>query len=192
MSAEKGKMFLILGPSGSGKGTVIAHLRKVFPNVLFPISCTTRPPRPSEKNGDVYYFVTHDEFRKKIASGEFLEHAVVHHDNLYGTLKKPIMEALKSGQMVIREVDMQGVSSIRAGLPQDQVISIFLTVPTWEALRARILKRHAETDEELEQRRVSFEKEMAFSKTCDFVIENLDGEERATCKKVEDIIASFL
>jgi guanylate kinase len=183
-----GKLFLILGPSGSGKGTVISHLRKEFPYAIFPLSCTTRTPRPGEKDGQVYHFLTKDEFQKKIAAGEFLEWAIVHHDNYYGTLKQPILDALAEGKTVIREVDMQGVKSIKKLLPKDQVKAIFITAPSWENLKNRILGRSAIPEEELLQREESFKKEMAFSKECDFVVMSEEGEIEDFCAKVASII----
>lgn len=185
---QPGKFFLILGPSGSGKGTVITHLKKVFPDAVFPLSCTTRAPRPREKDGEVYNFVTKDEFRTRIDSGEFLEWALVHNDNMYGTLKQPIVEALAAGKLVIREVDMQGVESIRGILGRDQVKAIFITSPSWENLRARILKRSQIPDEELKQREESFKKEMTFAQQCDYVVMSEDGKIPQVCAEVERII----
>ncbi len=184
----QGKLFLILGPSGSGKGTVISFLREKFPDAIFPLSCTTRPPRPGESDGQVYHFLTKDEFQKKIAAGEFLEWAVVHHDHFYGTLKKPILDALAAGKTVIREVDMQGVESIRKLLPHDQVVAVFITAPSWENLKHRILGRSKIPDEELEQREKSFEREMGFSKQCDFVVMSEEGKIEEYCERVADII----
>lgn len=184
----KGKLFLILGPSGSGKGVTIEFLRREFPQAFFPVSCTTRPARPTEKDGEVYDFLTKEGFEKKIALGDFLEYAVVHHDNFYGTLRKPILEALNAGKIIIREVDMQGVESIRKILPQDQVCAIFITTPSWEVLKSRILRRHQESEEELKQRRGSFEKEMEFSKQCDYVVESVEGELPKCFAQVADII----
>lgn len=185
---KKGKIFLILGPSGTGKGTVINHLRKIFPDAVFPLSCTTRSPRPNEKDGAVYRFLTKEEFKKKIDNGEFLEWAVVHHDNFYGTLKAPILDALNAGKTVIREVDMQGVQSIRKLLPADQVVAIFITAPSWENLKQRILGRSRLPEEELIQREKSFKKEMEFSKFCDFVVMSEQGKIAEYCKEVEDIV----
>ena len=184
----RGTLFLILGPSGSGKGVTIAHLKKTFPEAVFPISCTTRQPRPGESDGAVYHFVSKMEFERRKEAGDFLEWAVVHHDNMYGTLKAPIMEALEAGKIVIREVDMQGVISIQKVLPRENVVSIFLTVATWDSLKMRIVRRHNESDEELAKREVSFKKEMEFSKSCDYVIENRDGEMEETFSKVDEII----
>lgn len=183
-----GKLFLILGPSGSGKGTVISFLREKFSDAVFPLSCTTRPPRPGESDGEVYHFLTKEEFQKKIDAGEFLEWAVVHHDNFYGTLKQPILDALAAGKIVIREVDMQGVESIRKILPAGQVVAIFITAPSWENLKHRILGRSKIPPEELEQREKSFEREMEFSKKCDFVVMSEEGKIEEYCKRVADII----
>ena len=187
-SVQHGKLFLILGPSGSGKGTVIAHLRKQFPDAVFPLSCTTRGPRPGEHDGEVYHFLKREEFERKIAAGDFLEYAVVHHDNLYGTLKRPIIGALDAGKIVIREVDMQGVKSIRALLPANRVTAIFITAPSWENLKHRILGRSTLPQEELTQREKSFAREMEFSRQCDFVVMSEEGKIDEYCGKVADII----
>lgn len=185
---QKGKFFLILGPSGSGKGTVMDFLKKEFSQAVFPVSATTRAPRPNEKDGEVYNFLTKEDFKKKIDGGEFLEWAIVHHDNYYGTLKKPIVNALESGKIVIREVDMQGVISIRKIFPANQVKAIFITAPSWENLKHRILLRSKIPNEELCQREISFEKEMAFSKQCDFVVMSEEGKIDEYCGKVDEII----
>lgn len=152
------------------------------------MSCTTRLPRPNERDGEVYHFLSKEEFQKKIEAGEFLEWAVVHHDNSYGTLKKPILDALADGKIVIREVDIQGVESIKKLLPSDQVVSIFITAPSWENLKQRILGRSKISQEELEQREKSFALEMAFSRECDFVVMSEEGKIKEYCRQVEDIL----
>lgn len=184
----KGKLFLILGPSGTGKGTVIKSLRKEFPDAVFPLSCTTRKPRSYEGEREVYNFISTEEFEKKIKDDEFLEWARVHHDYVYGTLKKPILDALEKGRIVIREVDMQGVKSIRKILSQDQVVSIFIAAKSWENLKQRILKRSKISEDELKQREISFHKEMEFSAECDFIVMSEEGEIDEFCKKIADII----
>ncbi|MBI4994422.1 guanylate kinase [Candidatus Peregrinibacteria bacterium] len=185
---KKGKIFLILGPSGSGKGTVMDYLRKEFKDAVFPVSCTTRRPRPSERDGEVYYFLSREEFQKKINAGEFLEWAKVHNDNFYGTLKAQILEALNAGKIVIREVDMQGVESIRKLLPADQVAAIFITAPSWENLKHRILGRSKIPDDELIQREKSFKREMEFSRQCDFIVMSEEGKIQKFCEETADII----
>ncbi len=188
----KGAFILILGPSGTGKGTVISYLRSAFPQAVFPLSCTTRSPRPREKDGEVYHFISKEEFKKRIDAGEFLEWAVVHNDNYYGTLKAPIQTALAEGKLVIREVDMQGVISIRKILGRENVKALFITSPSWDSLKNRIQKRAPLPQEELEHREKSFEKEMIFSRECDFVVMSEDGKIPEVCAEVETIIKGAL
>lgn len=183
-----GKLFLILGPSGSGKGTVIKFLRRRFPSAVFPLSCTTRMPRPGERDGEVYHFLQRVDFERRKQAGEFLEWAVVHHDHLYGTLKQPILEAIAAGKTVIREVDMQGVQSIRKILPPGRAVSIFITAPSWENLKRRILGRSRIPAEEMSQREESFRREMEFSKQCDFVVMSEEGRIKEYCEKVAEVI----
>lgn len=189
IAAMAGKLFLILGPSGSGKGTVITYLRQKFLQAVFPVSATTRIPRPNEKDGEVYHFLSREEFKKRISAGEFLEWAVVHNDNFYGTLKSEILEPLKQGKIVIREVDMQGVESIVKLLPREQVVSIFITAPSWENLRARILKRSKIPESELQKREESFKREMKFAANCDFVVKSEENKIQEYCQEVADIIS---
>lgn len=185
--AKNGKFVLILGPSGAGKGTALNFLKSRHPEFVFPISCTTRLMRPHEKDGEVYYFISREEFKKKIEAGEFLEYAFVHDMNYYGTLKKPIVDALDNGKVVVREVDVQGVRSIKGIFPSDRVITIFLRA-NWENLEKRILKRAPMSQQELKERRGSFEREMKWQDECDFVVESIEGKIEEQCKAVEDII----
>lgn len=184
----QGILYLLLGPSGSGKGTVLAALRAKYPEFVFPVSCTTRDKRPHEVEGEIYRFIPKDEFVRRIEAGDFLEWAVVHQDNYYGTLKQPILDALAAGKIVIREVDVQGLRSIRELVPKENLVSIFLTVPDWGMLRRRILGRSQMSDDELERRRQSFFKEMEWAKECDHVIESFDGETERLVRDVERVI----
>lgn len=187
----KGKFILILGPSGTGKGTVIAYLRKAFPNAIFPLSCTTRVSRPNERDGEVYHFISKEEFKQHIDMGDFLEWAIVHNDNYYGTVRKPIEDALNKGKLVIREVDMQGVLSIRKIFGAKNVKAIFITSPSWENLKERILKRSFIDKGELQHREMSYKKEMEFSKECDYVVMSEEGKIPEVCKAVAEIISSI-
>jgi len=183
-----GKLILILGSSGSGKGTALKYLRENYPDFVFPVSCTTRSPRPGEKDGEVYHFINKDEFKKRIEEGDFLEWAVVHGDNYYGTLKDEILEPLKEGKIVVREVDVQGLRSIRELVPEDQLVSLFMTIVDWETLKNRILKRAKVSDEELEARHQSYLKEKEWEKECDIVVESIEGEIDLTNEAVEEAI----
>lgn len=184
-----GKLFLIVGPSGSGKGSVISELKKRHPKFVFPISCTTREPRPTEKDGEVYHFVSRTEFEKGIKSGDFLEWAEVHKNHYYGTPKAPIFDALAFGKTVVREVDIQGFHSIKAIVPRAELISIFLVVKDLDELKMRILKRGKLPDEEIARRMESAKSEIAQSMDCDYCIDSPHGQIPKIVRAVEDIIA---
>ncbi len=183
-----GKLILILGPSGSGKGTVLKALRQMHPDYVFPLSCTTREPRPGEKDGEVYHFVSKQDFQERMGRGEFLEWAIVHGENYYGTLKEAILNPLREGKIVIREVDVQGLRSISELIPKAHLRSIFLTVNGWETLQHRILKRAATTEEDLRHRHESFTKEMEWAKECDVTIVSVEGEIEKLISDVENAI----
>jgi guanylate kinase len=183
-----GKIFLIVGPSGVGKGTAIAGLKKRHPGFVYPISATTRRKRPQEQNGDVYYFLTKQEFLEKITQDEFLEWAIVHEDNYYGTLKAEIINGLKSGNAVIRELDIQGFESVIKKLPPSNVISIFITTKNPKQLKSRILKRAKISDAELEKRMRSAKKELAKKEECDYVVVSEEGKIEELINDVEKII----
>lgn len=187
-----GKFILILGPSGSGKGTIIEYIKKNYTDFVFPCSYTTRDMRPGEKEGEVYHFISKEEFKSKIQNGEFLEYATVHQDNLYGTIKAEILEPLKNGKTVVREVDMQGVESIWAKLGKENVVTIFITTPSWDDLRDRILGRADMTFEELEKREQSYFAEMEFAKLCDYVVESITGQIDKALAKTKSIIDSII
>jgi guanylate kinase len=165
-----GKLILILGPSGCGKGTLIKYLKENHPDFSYPASYTTRVKRPNEVEGDVYHYISKDEFKTKIEADEFLEWAIVHQDNYYGTSKKDIIDGLKAGETVVREVDIQGVESITKLLPKENYSTIFIITPTWEELAERIKNRAAISDEELENRRQSYLTEKEFEPKADHVI----------------------
>ena len=157
-----GILFLISAPSGGGKSTLLRMLSEE-PNLIYSISCTTRAPRPGETDGRDYHFLTVAEFERRIAAGEFIEHAQVH-GNFYGTLRQTILDSMNSGRDVLMDVDIQGAARIRAnadGQMRDALVDIFLMPPSMEELRRRLLKRGTETPEQLEVRLRNAETEMA-------------------------------
>ncbi len=184
--STKGKLFLIMGPSGVGKGTAINIIKEKHPEFVFPTSVTTRDIRPGEKPGDVYHFISKEEFKAKIEAGELLEYAIVHNNNYYGTLKSAIIKPLNEGKTVIREVDMQGVISIRDLIPADQLVVIFITAPDYETLVRRIKGRSELPQDEIQRRMESAKKEFDYADECDYVIPSLDHQ---IPKLVDDVVA---
>lgn len=184
-----GKLFIIAGPSGVGKGTVISHLKELYPEWEYPISATTREPRPKEEDGVVYHFISKDEFERMIEDDELLEYAIVHQEEYYGTIKAPIIEALKQGKVIIREVDMQGLESIQKVLPGENLVSIFLTVPDKQDLIDRILKRGKLPEEEIKRRMESAEREFEKGgEICDYQVPSLHNQVSKCVSEVEKII----
>ncbi|MBT4917017.1 guanylate kinase [Candidatus Peregrinibacteria bacterium] len=183
-----GKLFLIVGPSGSGKGTVISRLKDHYPGFVYPVSYTTRAPRDGEEEGVVYHYVSKDEFKRMIDEDELLEYAIVHSNNYYGTSKKDILDPLKGGAVVVREVDIQGFNSIKEIVPEENLVSIFMKVPDLEDLKGRILRRGEMTDDELQRRMDSALKEMAQADECEYQVQNKWGEVDQSVKAVDDIV----
>lgn len=184
-----GKLFLIVGPSGVGKGTLIDVLRKKHRSFYFPPSATTREPRRGERDGKQYYFFTNARFERLKKSGGFLETAVVHELCKYGTLKKPILEAIKKGKTVIREVDIQGLISIRKKLKRELFTAIFISPPSLKILKTRILHRQPDiTSSELAHRIHSVKKELAKKNLADYCVVSREDEIDRLVREVEGII----
>ena len=157
-----GILFLISAPSGGGKSTLLRMLSEE-PDFVYSISCTTRAPRPGEVDGRDYHFLSVAEFERRIAAGEFLEHAEVH-GNFYGTLRQTILDSMNSGRDVLMDVDIQGAARIRANADDEMraaLVDIFLMPPSMEELRRRLLKRATESPEQLDVRLRNAKTEMA-------------------------------
>lgn len=184
----KGKLIILVGPSGSGKSSVLHGLKKECPDYIYPLSATTRPMREGEVDGDIYHFMGKDEFKKGIEDGMFLEWAIVHQDNYYGLIREPIMKGLEEGKTIVREVDIQGFDSIREKIDKKDLVTIFITVPNKEELIERIVNRATISMDELEKRKESMHKEFNRAKDCDYMVENKEGKLEETVKKVIEII----
>ena len=183
-----GKLFIIVGPSGTGKSSVLMELKKTHDEFVYPLSATTRPMREGEKEGDIYHFYTKEAFEKGIENNEFLEYAVVHQDNYYGLIKKPLIDSLEKGKTVVREVDIQGFDSIREKIPKKNLVTIFIATPTKQELIDRIVNRAAISEDELSKRLDSMHREFARARDCDYMVENKQGQLQETVKKVVEII----
>ena len=153
-------LFLVLSaPSGAGKSTLVRMLREEFPAVVYSVSCTTRAPRGEEKDGVAYHFLSEEEFARRVAAGEFLEHALVH-GHRYGTLRSAVEGPLAEGRWVVLDIDVAGAAQVRAfvaGLPPESPVrrgflDLFIDVPSLEELRRRLEKRGEDAPETIERR----------------------------------------
>jgi len=173
-AARKGKMLVISGPSGSGKTTICKRLLE-DPRVRFSVSATTRQPRPGEVDGRDYHFVTRDEFKQWMAEGAFIEHADVY-GNMYGTLRRPMEEALARGEVYLLEIDVQGALQLKTlGEPG---LYVFIAPPDFDELRRRLVARKTEAPAVLERRLQKAEDEWRERTKYDFIVVN-DVVERA-------------
>ncbi|MGJ8696392.1 MAG: guanylate kinase [Verrucomicrobiaceae bacterium] len=148
MTPRSGILLLVSGPSGSGKTTLCRRLADEE-EAHYSISCTTRPPRDGEVNGRDYHFLTHDDFKSRIAAGDFLEHAEVH-GNHYGTLKSEVLDYISKGTDVVMDIDVQGAILVRACDDADiqtALTDLFVMPPSEEELRARLTGRGTDAEE---------------------------------------------
>lgn len=182
----KGTIFCISGPSGVGKGTIVKELMRIDPELAISVSCTTRSPRPGEKDGVDYFFITHEEFQNKLDRGEFLEYDE-HFGNYYGTLKDYVTMLADQDKLVILEIDVVGAFMAKNYYGSTcRVVNIFIKPPSLEVLEERLQKRGSETEEQLEERRDRVKFEYGQADKFDYVVLN-DEVLRAT-KEIHDII----
>lgn len=171
-----GKVIIFSAPSGSGKSTIIGRLMAHAElNLAFSISCTSRRPRGAERDGVEYFFVTPDEFRRRIAAGDFLEYEEVYKDRYYGTLKSQVESQLAKGENVVLDVDVKGGCNIKQFFG-DRALSLFIQPPSIDELRRRLVGRGTDAPEVIEDRIARAEFELTFAQRFDKVIVNDDLE----------------
>jgi len=186
----KGKLIIFSAPSGTGKSTIISWLMQHEElRLAFSISCTSRPPRGKEQNGVEYFFISPEEFRQRIADGEFLEYEEVYKDRFYGTLRSQVDKQLAAGQNVVFDVDVKGGCRIK-GHYGDKALSLFIQPPSIAELRRRLESRGTDSAEVIDQRISRAEFELGFADKYDRVVvnDNLDRAERETLEIVTDFL----
>lgn len=187
-----GHLILVMGPTGSGKGSILTAVLEACPDVYFAVSCTTRAPRPGEVHGSDYYFITREEFDRRIEAHEFLEWAEFG-GNRYGTLKSEVTERLIDGQIIINEIELQGIESLKKIISADHRTVLYVEAGDWDVLQARALARAPMPNEELTRRLERYHEEVKAKPFADIIIENTEGRleiaKTEAIKIVQNIIA---
>ena len=183
---EKGLMIVISGPAGSGKGTVNAHLLATG-DFVYSISATTRAPRPGETDGVNYYFVTREEFEKRIHNGGMLEYTE-YCGNYYGTPKKEALEVIESGKNLILEIEVEGAMNIKRVFPE--AVLIMLLPPSFAKQEERLRGRGTETEEKIQARLKRACEEVAMLPNYDYVVYNEDTKDREAAAQIAAIVES--
>ena len=170
---KRGKCIIISAPSGTGKSTIIGWLMQAHPELrlAFSISCTSRPPRGSEQHGVEYFFLTPEEFRRRIDNDEFLEYEEVYENRFYGTLKAQVERQLDAGQNVVFDVDVKGGVNIKRHYG-DEALSLFIQPPSIAELRRRLEGRATDAPEVIDQRIARAEFELTFAPQFDRIVVN--------------------
>ncbi len=185
----KGKSVIISAPSGAGKTTIVRHLLENRHHLEFSVSATTRSPRGSEADGKDYYFLTSDEFRKRIGNDEFVEWEEVYPDRFYGTLKSEMERIWAKGKNVLFDVDVKGGINLK-NILGIQSIALFIMPPSLEELEKRLVKRATDNISDIKTRLAKAEAEMEYANQFDSIIINKHIDQ--TVEEVSSVISSFL
>ena len=167
------KVVIFSAPSGSGKSTIVQHILGLHPEMEFSVSATSRPPRGTEQDGVEYYFLTAEEFRRRIEAEAFVEYEQVYTDRYYGTLKSEVDRIWSEGHVIIFDVDVKGGVNLKKYFG-DAALSVFIKAPSGEVLRQRLLARKTDSLEAIEERVAKAEEEMTYEDKFDYVLVNDD------------------
>ena len=189
MPGVKDKILIITAPSGAGKTSVTNHLLKQFPELEFSVSAATRPKRENETNGVDYYFMSLEEFKKKIQNNEFIEWEMVYEGKYYGTLNSELQRIWKNNKVPVLDIDVKGAIHVQQQFPE-KTLSIFIEPPSIEELKRRLTGRGTETKESLEARINKASYEISFKHSFSHTIVNHDLE--TARMEAVDIVDAFL
>ena len=185
-----GKLIIFSAPSGAGKSTIINKLMSEYGlRGRFSISATSRKPRGSEQDGVEYYFLSEEDFRRRISEGDFLEYEEVYPGCFYGTLRSEVDRTLARGENVILDIDVQGGLNVKK-IYGDRALTLFIQPPSIERLRERLERRGTDAPEVIERRLAKAETELSFAPKYDAVVVNDDLEE--ACRDAARVIEDFL
>jgi guanylate kinase len=180
---RRGMLLVVSAPSGAGKTTIVKEVLRQYPSFGFSVSATTRQKRPGEVDGKDYFFISRDEFQRRIADGELVEFEEIY-SNYYGTLKSEVEKALSNGQDIVFDVDVNGGLSIKAKFPE--AVLIFVKPPSAEILRKRLEGRGSETAEQIDRRMGRVQMELEKGERFDYII--INDELKRAVNEVFDII----
>jgi len=173
---RRGLMLVLASPPGGGKTSITREILKRDDHTTISVSATTRKQRPGEEEGKHYFFVSREKFETMVANGEMLEYALVYNGQMYGTPRAPVEAALAEGRDIMFDIDWQGNRSLTA-TAHDDVVSIFILPPTWDALEQRLHNRAQDSEEEIRKRLTKARDEIKHYKEFQYIIVNYDFEE---------------
>jgi guanylate kinase len=184
------KVLIFSAPSGSGKSTIVNHILGIYKDKMeFSVSATSRAPRGTEQNGREYFFVSPEEFRQKIANGEFVEYEEVYKDHFYGTLKSEVQRIWDAGHVIIFDVDVKGGVNLKKYFG-DKALSIFIKAPSIDVLRERLEKRGTDSPEAIAERVAKAAEELTYAPKFDYILVN---DDLATAfAEAEKVVEDFL
>lgn len=188
-----GLVIIVSGPSGSGKTSVCNAVRKELGNLQFSVSCTTRSPRVNEAHGKDYYFISREEFDRRAANNEFIEHAEVY-GNFYGTLKSELIDKIKAGHDILLDIDVQGALQIKKYSQNDKEIAgclelIFIAPPNFAELEKRLRSRQTDAEAAILKRLQTAKSELVLWKEYDYILVNRDINE--TVREMKNVIETL-
>lgn len=189
MADNSGKVLIFSAPSGSGKSTIVNHILGLHPEIEFSISAASRAPRGNEQNGKEYWFMSADDFRKKIEEDSFVEYEEVYPGSYYGTLKSEVDRIWSKGHAIIFDVDVKGGVNLKKYFG-DKALSVFIQAPSIEALHERLVGRGTDSSEAIEKRVAKAAEEMLYADKFDYVLVN-DNLSKAYAE-AETLVDNFL
>ncbi|WP_242041101.1 guanylate kinase [Leptolyngbya sp. FACHB-261] len=182
-SSAPGKLIVLTGPSGVGKGTLLKALRQKHPDLFVSISATTRAPRPGEVHAQHYYFLSREQFAEWVEQGEFLEWAE-YAGNCYGTPRQPVLERVERGEKVVLEIELEGARQVAKSYPQ--ALRIFVLPPSWEELERRLRSRGQDSDIAIARRLARSREELRAA--AEFDVQLVNQELESALQQLEDIV----